>query len=323
MSFGPNTSINPFFYGTYLAPTNSREPIARSKEESYQCDALSSMTTLNASYWSRMHTFRLEWEPGRNGSLRWYIDGVRRFEVLGKTLEEQGTMIPTEPSYVIFNTAISTSWGFPNPPPGCDYDHGYDCKSPTTQCGFNPGFCRTLPAKFKIDYVRIYQNKADPKHSIGCNPKAFPTKRFIMAHEYRYKSTHDVHALKPTVNGGARCLSDQTGKSTSSSRCGEGECVNSRCRCKKGWTGPTCLVPAYENDEPDWDAEEWIPYNRPYIPFPLLYACIAFFVAIVVTAYFALRSRKRHEKDSRGGYLPVPTNEDRGKEAYGATETQA
>ena len=43
-------SINPFFYGTYLAATKTEEPIARSEKESYQCDAISSMTTINETY---------------------------------------------------------------------------------------------------------------------------------------------------------------------------------------------------------------------------------------------------------------------------------
>ena len=62
--------------------------------------------------------------------------------------------VPQEPSYLIINTAISTSWGFPNPPWGCA---GYDCKDPELQCGFNAGFCKSLPAEFLVNYMRVYQ----------------------------------------------------------------------------------------------------------------------------------------------------------------------
>ena len=41
LTYGPDTSINPFFYGTYLAATKAEEPIGRSDKESYQCDAIS------------------------------------------------------------------------------------------------------------------------------------------------------------------------------------------------------------------------------------------------------------------------------------------
>lgn len=71
VTYGANTSINPFFYGTYLAQTKADEPIGRSKAESYQCDAISSMVQIDESFFNRMHNFRLEWEPGYNGSLNW------------------------------------------------------------------------------------------------------------------------------------------------------------------------------------------------------------------------------------------------------------
>ena len=108
--------------------------------------------------------FRLEWQPGPAGYVRWYafppllpclhptlpyptlpmsshtpptsrcrsyplspysaigrvryINGVFRFGIDATSLTPWGTKIPDEPSYVILNTAISTSWGFPNPPWG-------------------------------------------------------------------------------------------------------------------------------------------------------------------------------------------------------------
>jgi len=172
------------------------------------------------------------------------VDGKFRFGIEQAGLNEMHSKIPEEPSYVILNTAISTSWGFPNPPWGCTE---YDCKDPEARCGFNPGFCATLPAEFQVDFVRIYQNKADPRQTLGCNPKKFPTKKFILAHEYRYKVLTDVHALKDVVQGGGACVADKD--------CGEGTCFLRRCSCKEDWTGPNCLVPTYSNDFPDWDED--------------------------------------------------------------------
>jgi len=145
-----------------------------------------------------------------------------------------GSVIPNEPSYVILNTAISTSWGFPNPPWGCTL---YDCKDPDGQCGFNPGFCKSLPAHFKIDFVRVYQNKQDSRQTIGCNPQDYPTRKYIIAHEYKYKKLTDYHALKSIREGGGSCEKDL--------QCGEGKtgsCHFYMCRCQSGWTGPYCLV---------------------------------------------------------------------------------
>jgi hypothetical protein len=205
--------------------------VTRKKTEEYQCDAISALVQLNESHFQRFHTFRLDWQPGPDGHIRWYSDEVFRFGMTAEGLSEEKAQIPNEPSYVIFNTAISTSWGFPNPPWGCT---DYDCKNTGSQCGFNPGFCKTLPAKFMIDHVRIYQNKADPLHTVGCNPPDYPTRRYIEAHAFRYKTVDDVDVLKPIIRGGSKCHS--------SDQCGEGQCVNGYCECSTGWVGPKCLV---------------------------------------------------------------------------------
>ena len=208
--------------------------VFRSKSESYQCDALSSMVQLNKDHWDNFHTFRMEWKPGKDGYIHWYMDDQYRFGVEGDGLRDMNSIIPNEPSYIILNTAISTSWGFPTPPPGCTL---YDCKELKGQCGMNPGFCQSLPANFYIDHVRVYQNKKDSNQTIGCNPKEYPTKRFIKAHAYRYKGTDQVDPLMPVLQGGAKCRQN--------SKCGHGvtgECHRSYCKCKDGWTGPICMV---------------------------------------------------------------------------------
>lgn len=203
---------------------------------SYQCDALSSMMTIDKSYFSGMKTFRLEWQPGDDGYIHWYVDNVFRFGVEQASLTEEKTQIPTEPSYVIINTAVSSSWGFPNPPLGCVTD--YDCKKVDGRCGFNPGFCQTLPASMYVDHIRIYQNKNDSRQTVGCNPRNYPTKKWIRAHEYRYKNKEARHALADVVTGGGTCKVDAD--------CGEGRCSLWRCQCKPNWQGPKCLVRASE-----------------------------------------------------------------------------
>ena len=211
---------------------NASLSVTRSKKESYQCDALSSMVPLDKSFWEEMHRFRLEWQPGENGYVHWYIDDVFKYGVEAEGLKITNAQIPNEPSYVIINTAISTSWGFPDPPWGCTV---YDCKVPEGRCGMFPGFCQQLPAEFHVDNIRVYQNREDPLQTIGCNPQDYPTKKFILAHEYRYKRLTDVHAMKPVVVGTARCSKDAD--------CGEGYCnSNKRCHCRKGWVGSRCLV---------------------------------------------------------------------------------
>lgn len=280
--------------------------VTRSKAESYQCDALSSMVQLNESHFNSFHTFRLEWQPGDDGYVHWYMDDEFKFGVEAAGLQKQKSKIPNEPSYVIINTAISTSWGFPNPPPGCTE---YDCKDTAKQCGMNPGWCKTLPAEYLIDYVRIYQNKNDPRQTVGCNPKDYPTKRFIKAHESRYKALEDTEAIKKIVTGGGSCSDD--------SQCGEGACRYSLlkyftnhgfkgCDCVEGWQGPQCLVPTYQNDFEDWDVEPEVHWISPYISpfFGRLVLLLVVILCFVIGC--AVRSRSAHGKelsrsDSDGG----------------------
>lgn len=214
--------------------------VRRSREESYQCDAISSIASLEDSFFNSLHTFRLEWQPGKDdGYIHWYIDGEFKFGIEAASLKEQGSMIPNEPSSIILNTAISTSWGFPNPPWGCTL---YDCKDPEGQCGFNPGFCKSLPASFLVDYIRIYQNKNDSRQTIGCNPRDYPTKKFIEGHAYRYRNDEfdgEGRPLKAIQHGQGRCHRDEDCGGSS-----RGLCRRQKCFCDGSWTGPHCLVGA-------------------------------------------------------------------------------
>lgn len=174
-----------------------------------------------------------QWQPGEDGYVHWYGDGEFRFGIEQAGLDPYKTKIPTEPSYVIINTAISTSWGFPSAPIGCTE---YDCKTETGRCGFSPGFCKTLPAEFKIAHVRVYQNKNDSNMYVGCNPRSHPTKRYIAAHPEKYTLPGAAHPLKEVVAGGGRC--------TGHKDCGKtGTCGTfGRCKCSEDFTGPHCLV---------------------------------------------------------------------------------
>lgn len=64
-------------------------------------------------------------------------------------------------------------------------------------CGFSEGFCEMLqkPAEYKINWVRVYQDKNDPKQKVGCSTKERPTRKFIEAHEKKYMQAGDVSSL--------------------------------------------------------------------------------------------------------------------------------
>ncbi len=67
------------------------------------------------------HTFGVDWNPGE---IRWYIDGIERFQSF--------TGIPAENMHIILNTAVGGYW------PG------------------NPDDTTVFPQYYDIDYVRVY-----------------------------------------------------------------------------------------------------------------------------------------------------------------------
>lgn len=231
-----NTSLNPFFYGTYLGETKPEEPVQRTKYQAFQADAVGAMHQIGPSHFQKMHSYRLEWQPGRGGRLDWFVKKPMKGDVngtLGDGTEWQrvvsitdeavrkatGAQIPIEPSYLIFNTAISSTWGFPySVPSWCKTC--FDCSNPECWCNFNPGFCQMMErnVSFLIDFVRVYQShnsSAHPgaNHTVGCDPEEFPTKEFIRGHAHIYTRPPpfgyaDYHPLKQVVVGGGDCETD-------------------------------------------------------------------------------------------------------------------
>jgi hypothetical protein len=60
--------------------------------------------------------------------------------------------------YLIFNTAMSYTWGFPTPcPEGCPCNC-FDCRLDECLCALPSKMSENFPAEFLIDYVRVYQN---------------------------------------------------------------------------------------------------------------------------------------------------------------------
>lgn len=58
---------------------------------------------------------------------------------------------------------------------------------------------QTEPVEYKINWVRVYQDKNDPKQKVGCSTKERPTRKFIEAHEKRYKQDGDVSNYQDIV----------------------------------------------------------------------------------------------------------------------------
>ncbi len=199
--------------------------------------------------------------------------------------------------YIIMNTAVSKSWGFPildNCPSNCECKK-YDCLSKkfTDTCGFPAGFCDMLTNKtnlpeYKVNYIRVYQNKKDPKQKVGCSTPERPTKAYIEGHEKLYKKKTDYQPLLEIEKGGGACTRDLEGES--SENCGgssRGLCTPDRvCKCRSAWTGPHCLSSTgfdpvqYERKDGFKDLE----FTGPMMMWSGLYVGLMIMVGLVIIA---------------------------------------
>ena len=146
--------------------------------------------------YKRQHLYRVEWEPpeedGSGGYISWYTDGVFVYSVKGSNLGITGSKIPDEAMYLLMNTAVASSWGFPAPcPSGCKCEC-FECGNPTCQCALPAGYCDNFPANFEIDFVRVYQAVNESRHTLGCSPPERPTALYIEAVSY-------THLTLPTI----------------------------------------------------------------------------------------------------------------------------
>ena len=238
---GNTTALNPFFYGVTL--------VHKPREFTYQSDAISANTQIDQSYFNSQNIYRVEWEPptpGQNdGYIRWYVNGDFVFGIKGESLNITGTSIPSEPMYMIINTAVASSWGFPVPcPDGCSCEC-YECNNPDCACALPVGYCDNFPSYFEIDYVRVWQAVNETKHQLGCSTKDRPTETFILAHEERYKEKYQKRPLKDIVRGGAPCSSSLDCGGESHGICNE----KGVCECIDTFCGSRCLSHYGFNDE--------------------------------------------------------------------------
>lgn len=233
MEYGNTTDLNPFFYGVTLLHTP--------KEYTYQSDAISANTQLDDSYYTKQNKYRVEWEPPtpgkQDGYVKWYINGKLLYGIFGDSLNITGTKIPNEPMYLLMNTAVAKSWGFPMPcPEGCDCKC-YECGNPDCDCTLPTGYCDQFPAHFEVDYVRVWQAKNEPKHQLSCSTQDRPTELFIKGHRKRYMDDGDTEPLHSIRYGGGSC--------SSLLECGgekRGICnTDGVCECHEGYAGSTCL----------------------------------------------------------------------------------
>jgi hypothetical protein len=241
------------FWGEYFKGTGNNSI-------DLQTDSLSSLNTLPHAAYTGQHIYQLEWRAGPDGYVEFNMDGKKQFRVNASTaLREHniskqnssygnmlGRIIPEEPSYIMLNIDLSTRWGWPD----CNPDYCNccsDCRDPKCTTCYYPWepttnsrqwlaeLCKSLPAWYEIDYVRLWQRPNNTRTS--CSPKDYPTQGWIESHRDRYVLPNMNEPLRPVLSGGHLCVSD--------AECGgveRGSCTAGVCQCLKTWTGPKCLV---------------------------------------------------------------------------------
>jgi len=288
MEYGNSSSLNNFFYGVQLKHTPS--------DYTYQSDAISANTAIQPKNYNKQHIFKVDWKVGE--SITWYLDDEFLYKIEESNLDITGSKIPDEPMYLILNTAISSTWGFPTKLDTCKCE-SYDCDDPECACAFPVGFCENIPASFDVDWVRVYQRE----ENLGCSTRSKPSRKYIEGNAEKFKKPEDDAPLKRVLQGGGACSAD--------SDCGShGTCSSSStCKCDSTHTGPTCLSenktypPGTYLDSPS----ESIPIAGVHLPF--IFTIIMVILLISLVGACCKHVSERRERMGRYEYIKVGETE--------------
>ncbi|EQC29969.1 hypothetical protein SDRG_12248 [Saprolegnia diclina VS20] len=260
-------------------PTKMMEPFE------YQMDAISSNWQISYEAYTTFYKYQLEWVIGDEGYVRWNLAGAPIFEIPAASLTNppQGPagsarnpkkIMVEEPSYFIFNVAMSSAWGAmpPNVKIGGCRGNATHPEPGTYEHKATNNICDSFPMYMAVDYIRVWQDTKTM--SVGCDPASHPTKEFIKAHISNYTDPKNPDII---VAGGATCNVDDDCTTAASIT---GSCVNRRCKCVGVWTGPRCTK---------YDLET-VTYGPP------LYAMAGFCGFAIVGSALGLALRRRRNK---------------------------
>uniref|UniRef100_A0AAV1TT02 Beta-glucan synthesis-associated protein n=1 Tax=Peronospora matthiolae TaxID=2874970 RepID=A0AAV1TT02_9STRA len=227
-----------------LAPLAAGKPGGNVMEPfEYQMDAISANWPVQTAAYTSYLKYQVEWVMGSDGYVRWMLEDVVMFEIPADAVENvpqdaaksnPKKIMLEEPMYVIFNVALSTSWGTTPPNPGLP------CRGDGSDAQTN-AICDGFPMYMKIDYIRIYQDLSPSSTmAIGCDPSTHPTKQWIEDHIDEYE-TEENKVIE--VHGGANCKHERD-CTVSTSHVLTGTCDrNDRCICpSNAWGGPRCTT---------------------------------------------------------------------------------
>ncbi|KAL1964453.1 hypothetical protein VTN77DRAFT_6879 [Rasamsonia byssochlamydoides] len=135
----------------------------------------SGLTNLNNDWYdgNAYQVYAFEYTPGADGNVTWFVGAEKTWTIDGRAIGPNGNVgqrvIPVEPMSIIVNFGISNSFSFIN----------------------WTGIADLLPAKMRVDYIRIYQ---DPDNvTITCDPEGYETTEYIKNHPEPYNNVNLTH----------------------------------------------------------------------------------------------------------------------------------
>ncbi|TYZ63963.1 hypothetical protein PybrP1_004205 [[Pythium] brassicae (nom. inval.)] len=181
------------YTGSYLCSPGNPSPLCEKTDIpqsdkvtvfEYQMDALSANWQIHLAAYTDYLVYQLEWVMGPEGYVRWMLAGQPIYEIPASSItnppQDAAKSNPVkimveEPMYMIFNVALSSTWG-----------NGTD---PITN-----KICDSFPMYLKIDYIRVYQDTS-----------AGSKMQWIQDHIESYQ---DYDNLAIDVSGKAFCRTD-------------------------------------------------------------------------------------------------------------------
>lgn len=128
------------------------------------------MTTLNNNWYdgNEYQVYALEYTPGARGEVTWFVGDQKTWTLDARAIGPNGNIgqrvIPMEPMYTIMNFGMSESFA------NVEYTK----------------LDKVLPAKMRVDYIRIYQ--PPDRISVTCDPEGYPTTEYIRNHPEAYNN---------------------------------------------------------------------------------------------------------------------------------------
>uniref|UniRef100_K3X0H9 GH16 domain-containing protein n=1 Tax=Globisporangium ultimum (strain ATCC 200006 / CBS 805.95 / DAOM BR144) TaxID=431595 RepID=K3X0H9_GLOUD len=275
----------------------------------YQMDAISANWPIHVAAYTSYLVYQLEWVMGDTGYVRWMLAGQPLFEIPSSAIvnppqdsakKNPKKIMIEEPMYMIFNVALSSTWG--TQPPNA----GKACRGDGTDAVANK-ICDSFPLYMKIDYIRLYQDTSkNSTMAVGCDPKSHPTKQWIQDHIDEYQ---DFDNLAIDVSGKGFCRTDDDCTiSQNKTKVTTGSCVKSRCKCiGASWTGPRCTA-TLGTVETNENGVTSISVHNSYGP-PWYLALLTSGLTLLVTfvaVYLSIKSAQRHDADRKRQMMTQP-----------------